>query len=394
MSTIAIDFGTTYSTASWINPQTHQAEPIIFPENGSNKMPSVIAFLDGGAIMVGQKPYNQLNAANAKILERMLLSVKQKMKPQSNYQGVSYTDIVAKILEHIVSQAKQAHPDFNPTDVVLTHPVGFDAAKKTLLTDAARKIGLNPVALREEPIAAARYFVSNGRILRNQGALVYDLGGGTFDLAYVKVDNNGQCGIPIIPQGLNKCGGDDIDQALYDFFLEQMPAPSKEKLRNETDQPFLLRCRMWKESISNNPKNEYTFDELIASTMMAVTLKITKDDFFNVVAATIERTINTTMNMVRDIKAHNYPLDKIILVGGSSQIPLIRNRFNEVLPNVTIISAGNEDVAVSVGALIAALHVNTPPTKERYCMFCGLKNTNLLNREHFFCQFCGKENLI
>ena len=407
MSVIGIDFGTTNSSASWINPQTHQPEVIVFNETGSSKIPSVVYFPSDGDPIVGLAPFQQLENLSAfsddarnMIQRSTITSIKRKLKRNGMYllNGRSFThlDVVSLILKKIKEESAASCPFEDAIDsVVLTHPVIFEEWKKELLRNAALQAGFNSVVLLEEPVSAAIGYINTNKLKDVKGLLVYDFGGGTFDVAYVKIEDDGRYRIPLMPRGDDQCGGDDIDLILYnkwDSLARQTYNRSISPVTGEVDISFLSRCRKNKELLSRVESS--SFSELLpvqgnAQQLQRLQMKITRQQLNEMISPVVDKTIRKTHDLLDDIKEAQLPLDAAILIGGSSRIPMVTDRLRQLLGDVPINTTGKVDVAVALGALSQSTIIRESVRK----CFC-MKDGRELKTSWQFCPFCGTPNYM
>ena len=408
MSVIGIDFGTTFCTASWVNPKNNTPEAIMFPDAVNvYKIPSVVMFPEKGNPIVGTPAYLQIeNAASSAsmdvIMSRTITSIKRKMSRNGSFRSHSYLEIISMIIRYVVEQAKLAcvFPE-SPDKLVLTHPVKFEEWKKEMIKQAAVQADFQEenIFLIEEPIAAALEHVKSNPQANVKGILVYDFGGGTFDVAYVQIDHNGRPHIPIDPEGDSQCGGDDIDMLIYDKW-ETIAKMSLDRHLStniqEADLAFLLQCRKHKELLSSTPNNSFSvlLPPMPGRGLERCEWKTTEHEYNTIIAPIIDRTITRTQTVLNEIEQKKLPLDVVLLIGGSSRIPQVESRLKELLPNqVEIRTTGKVDTAVSVGAVYFATEgftANKGAAKPCFCRFCGKQ---ILSNERF-CRYCGGENFM
>lgn len=413
--TIGIDFGTSFCSASWINPATGKPEAVRFKDTGSEKMPSIIAFSKSGKAFVGSGPYTQLeNLA----VDPTLTEEEREMQLCNFYTGIkthirqgnkwmrpekTYTDddLIALIFKKIKEEVELSCTIDGTIDkVVLTHPVQFGDRKKDMLKHAAALAGFSKVKLLREPESAALYAVKANLVPSNcRGLLVYDFGAGTFDVSYIQIESDGELHMPVQPQGDAHCGGDDIDRALYEDWSKYIKATKGKDIgpnSGELDIAFLYRCRRQKEQLSKG----FLQDEIreYIPGMGSIRRPFTEDDFNRIIKPIIDRTIAKVQVVVNEIKKKQLPLTHAVLIGGSSNLPLVKTKMQSALGNnVKIITTGNYDIAVAVGALYS-LNVKIEPPKpaeqpkpqpqECFCIHCGKK----IMTSHKVCMYCGKPN--
>ena len=407
--TIGIDFGTSFCSASWINPNTGKPEAVRFKDTGSEKLPSVIAFSNSGKAFVGSGPYTQLEnlSIDSSLSEEerdmqlcnFFMSIKTHISQGQIWRRLekSYSDadLIAIILKKIKEEVEISVPIEGKIDkVVLTHPVEFGEWKKDILKEAATSAGFRNVDLLAEPNSAAIYALKAKLIPATcKGLLVYDFGAGTFDVTYLQVDSDGQPHMPVSPQGDAKCGGDDIDKALYDDWNKYTKATKNREVSanpNELDIAFMYRCRRLKEQLSKG----FISDEIseYIPGIGRIRRPFNEQDFNRIVEPIVDRTIAKVKIVLDEIKQKNLPLTHAVLIGGSSNLPLVQTKMQNVLGNgVKLITTGNYDIAVAVGAMYSVdtvIKPKKPEPKECFCIHCGKK----IMTSHKVCMFCGKPN--
>ena len=410
MSEIGIDLGTSFSSASWINPSTNMPEIIIFNENGSAKIPSVVFFPQNGEPLVGQGPYQQVENVSGMspddrnmVLQSTVFSIKRKMKRNGKiYAGTrsyTHTEVISLILSKIREEAiKSCHFNDELTEVTITYPVVFEEWKKDMLKEAAIGAGFTNVHLLEEPVSAAIGFIKANKLDDCKGLLVYDFGGGTFDVAYVKTESDGTYRVPLLPLGDPQCGGDDIDLLMYQEWNSlawQTKQRHIAKQENEIDRGFISQCRKNKELLSIMP--QAIFNEILPPPgFVRLSMKMERAHFNEKIRPVVERTIKKTQQLLDEIKSNNYPLDCAILIGGSSRIPLVMEMLQEILP-VKPQTTGIVDTAVALGAsyyrqgfILKRETLSDIDFDDCYCIYCGKK----LSTAYKFCVFCGKTNYL
>jgi molecular chaperone DnaK (HSP70) len=414
--TIGIDFGTSFCSASWINPITGNPEAVRFSDTGTEKMPSIVAFTSSDEIRIGNVPYQALeDAASADedmrrfIQENTITGIKTRMKYGDQYRRKSKTysndEIIAEILKKIKQQVIESCNITDKIDqAVLTHPVVFEEWKKDCLKHAAALAGFKRVKTLEEPISAALYAIKSGAIPKTcKGLLVYDFGAGTFDVAYVKIESDGDLHLPLTPLGDSNCGGDDIDMALYrnwEKYIKTTKGKSISTDPEEIDLAFLYRCRRQKEQLSRGQMADVI--NAYIPRVGSIRREFSDADFNKIVEPWVDKTIEKTRQLVNEIQAKKLPLDYAVLIGGSSRLPLVKKKMETLLGNSTkVVTTGGLDIAVAVGAMYS---ISTPITKEKpkkeppkptppveyFCTNCGNKIMSNVK----FCMVCGQKNYM
>ena len=413
MTKIGIDFGTSFCSASWINPVTKRPEAVTFHETGTQKMPSVVYYQPDGNVLVGKTAYNYLEDAGLgkfsdekriELLSSIITNIKLRLKPNgvttihdpNNIKGrkIAHQTVVKDIFLKIKTEVEETCFDGEAvTDVTVTHPVNFDEWKKDTLKKAAMQAGFERVELYEEPVSAAMGYLESTE-KRPSGILVYDFGGGTFDAAYVTKGLDGTYRVPFPAEGDSACGGNDIDRLLYE---EWDKLALREKGRsigtdNKLDRGILSRCRSNKETISE--VQQYTFNEMLPPPgFHRISMTLERKRFNEIISPVIDKTIRITQNLLNKIKDGNYPLETVIMIGGSSRIPLISERLSGILPaGVKLQKVLSVDVAVAKGALCEKCLPTLPAAvaEQCHCGYCG----KTIKRMAKHCGFCGKPNFM
>ena len=421
--TIGIDFGTTNCSASLVNPNTGKPEAVRFKDTETWKIPSIIEFLDNGNVFVGKLPFRHIEdiatdqslTEEERIIQEGSFYDKAKsrmsptgywMRPDKNY---THAELISIILQKIKEEVAISY-SINEKDLdklVLTRPVEFPGWKKDILKHAAALAGFKKVKLLEEPKAAAIYALKAKRVPSTcKGLLVYDFGGGTIDVTYVQIESDGELHTPVSSQGDAQCGGDNIDHAIYqdwDTYLKSTKGRGVSPDPTELDVAFMYRCRRLKEECSRNYFRE-EIREYIPG-IGRVNRPFSKKDFDRIVEPIIDKTIAKVNQVLHDVKQKKLPLTHAILIGGSSNLPMVKDKLKAILDGVEIITTNNDDIAVAVGAMYSVttqIHEPQPnetfkakweypkpqPPKECYCIHCGKK----IMTSHKVCMFCGKPN--
>lgn len=408
MAKIGIDFGTTYSTVSYVNNRTQEAVPIRF--NGKEKIPTMLYFPeDGGRPIVGEAAYAKYDACqNAEtsdeadvVLSGIVTGLKRNMSRNERLaipgiRSITYAEAIAIFFKYIKEYAeKTCFEGESVTDVCITYPVAFDETpfKKEILREAARLTGFKVVKLLKEPVAAAIGY-SGKRNLRNQGILIYDFGGGTFDVAYVKFDDIGN-NITFPPMGNPDCGGENIDNALYecwDKIVYNTLHRHISEYENEVFLPVLkMDCMKQKEAMSMGIFQKHMiFLPPHASAIVRLN-PLPQSQWDDIVSPWVDKTIMLTKQMIDKVRAEKskgFDIDKVILIGGSSRLPQVAEKLKSVC-GVEPIPVQDVDVAVANGA---AIYVNTESVQAQtcYCIHDGGK----LRTDQPFCIYCGKPNFL
>jgi molecular chaperone DnaK len=355
---LGIDFGTTNSSMAWLNPATGKAE-ILKNAEGHEKTPSLVYFgadetLVGAsveALLEDLKDYEE--SERQRELQRIVKSIKRSLLSPARIalpdgRDVRPVDVVAAVLSKLKRDAETLHFRAPVTRVVLTCPAVFSAPQRKKLEEAARQAGFTEVELLEEPVAAALAFARDAQ-QPGQSILVYDLGAGTFDLAVIVRGADGQYRLAVEPDGDAQCGGDDFDQALYEYWdklAQRELGRGISRNGQSVDLLFLRDCRAKKESLTM--LQQCTFSRLLAG---GARLKHTMErgTFEGLIRERVEKTARQTAQMLRRAKEAGHPVESVVLIGGASSVPLVREMLKRTLPMEPRVW-GQKDVAVALGA--------------------------------------------
>ncbi|EKU70733.1 molecular chaperone DnaK [Selenomonas sp. F0473] len=345
---IGIDLGTTNSVVSVMEG----GEPtVITNPEGSRITPSVVGFTKDGQRLVGRLAKNQA-VSNP---DRTISSIKRHMG-DSNYHvtidGKSYTppEISAMILQKLKSDA-EAYLGETVSQAVITVPAYFNDSQRQATKDAGKIAGLEVLRIINEPTAAALAYGLDKD--KDETILVFDLGGGTFDVSILEL-SEGVFEVKAT-NGDTHLGGDDFDKKIMDWMVEEFKKEngidlSKDKM---SAQRLIEAAEKAKIELSNMSQTNINlpFITADASGPKHLDLTLTRAKFDELTADLVERTMEPTRKAMEDAGLSGSDIDKIILVGGSSRIPAVQEAIRKILGKEP--SKGvNPDECVSIGAAI------------------------------------------
>jgi WD40 repeat protein/actin-like ATPase involved in cell morphogenesis len=356
---LAIDFGTTNSVMAWVNPDG-QAE-VINNAEGEPKTPSLVYYGEGGTL-VGKYAASFIEDemrfldpdAQQRETARVMRSVKRLLGQATLIAlpgGLMLrpVDVAAEIFKKLKQDAEDGIFHEPLRRAVVTYPAAFDPTQQQAIEQAARQAGFEDVRLLAEPEAAALAYTRLGRAV-GEGVLVYDLGGGTFDLSVLSRDSDeGMYRLALENEGDARLGGDDIDQLLHDHCLKLAAGQLGADLP-AFDINFLYDCRKRKENLSGSAAQ--TFSSLFNGRPFRH--KMERGEFEALIEPLIGRTVRKTQQMLKRAEDAGVKVDTLVLIGGSSRIPLIERRLEEVLP-VAPFKFHQADCAVALGAAFYTL---------------------------------------
>lgn len=317
-----IDLGTTYSAIAYVD---EHGKPVIVPNQESERItPSVVLF-DNDSVIVGNTAKESAKVEPHRVVSR----VKQHMGDPHfvfEYEDQVYSpeDISSFILRKVVGDAEIALGGEPITDVVITCPAYFGTAEREATANAGRLAGLNVRAILNEPTAAAiAYGLEQGE---NQTVLVYDLGGGTFDITMIDIQD--RLIRVICTGGDHRLGGALWDEAIVMHLAEQFREQSGEE-SDPLDDPevlndLFLQAERGKKTLTQREKAPFR----VTHAGKQARVELDRDKFEEITRHLLDRTIELTREMLSDARAKGHEtFDKIILVGGATRMPQIQARL-------------------------------------------------------------------
>ncbi len=347
--TIGIDLGTTNSCVAVIEG----GEPVVIPNaEGARTTPSVVAFSKTGERMVGQVAKRQA-ITNP---ERTVSSIKREMG--SNYKvtidGKSYTpqEISAMVLQKLKADA-EAYLGEPVTSAVITVPAYFTDAQRQATKDAGKIAGLDVKRIINEPTAAAlSYGVDKDN---DQKVMVYDLGGGTFDVSIIEMGDGVQ--EVLATAGNNRLGGDDFDQRIMDWILNSFKAEqgidlSGDKMAMQRIKEAAEKAKIELSGVTSAAIN-LPFITADATGPKHLDMTLSRAKFNELTADLVEKTMGPVRQALSDSGLSIGEISKVLLVGGSSRIPAVQEAVKNFIGKEPF-KGINPDECVAIGAAIQA----------------------------------------
>jgi molecular chaperone DnaK len=353
---VGIDLGTTNSVVSVLEG----GEPtVIANAEGARTTPSVVAFSKSGEVLVGEIAKRQ--AVNN--IDRTVTSVKRHMGTDWNVKvdDKTYTaqEISARVLQKLKTDA-ESYLGEDVTDAVITVPAYFNDAERQSTKEAGEIAGLNVLRIVNEPTAAAlAYGLDKGK--EDEQILVFDLGGGTFDVSLLEVgkDEDDFSTIQVkATSGDNRLGGDDWDQRVVDYLLEQ--TKSKTGVDLSKDKIALQRLReaaeQAKKELSSATSTNISLQYLSVTQDGPVHLDepLSRAKFQDLTKDLLERTKKPFNDVIKETGISLSEIDHIVLVGGSTRMPAVSELVKELAGGKEPNKGVNPDEVVAVGATLQA----------------------------------------
>lgn len=348
MKTIGIDLGTTNSCVAVME----NGEPVVIANaEGSRTTPSVVAFQKDGSRLVGQVAKRQA-VSNP---DRTVSSIKRHMGSDYKVEidGKSYTpqEISAMILSKLKKDA-ESYLGGEVKDAVITCPAYFTDSQRQATKDAGKIAGLNVLRIINEPTAAALSYGLD-KEGKTQKVIIYDLGGGTFDVSVMEIGDgvfevlatNGNCML----------GGDDFDKRIMDYLVDQFKAKegidlSGDKLAMQRLKEAAEKAKIELSGMSSTNIN-LPFITADATGPKHLDVDLTKQKFDALTADLVEATVVPMKKAMEDAKLSYSDIDKVILVGGSTRIPAVIDEVRKITGKEPF-KGINPDECVAIGAAI------------------------------------------
>ena len=362
---VGIDLGTTNSLIAIIHPETKQA--VALKEHSSSSLvPSIIHFDENGNITVGEeakqylitepqntifsakrlmgKSYNDIKNNNSfftyKIIDDDTESLVKVQVGNKFYSPVEFSSFILKELkqraEHILKTPVNK--------AVVTVPAYFNDAQRQATRDAGKLAGLDVLRIINEPTAASLAYGIGLHKDDHKTIAVYDLGGGTFDISILRISN----GIfeVLSTNGDTYLGGDDFDNAIVKFWLKQLSI-NEDELKNNKEFSQTIRLK------AEEAKKQLSFNEHFSDNLKGRKIRISKDEFEKLIQPFIDKTIACCKNALKDANLTTNDIEVIVMVGGSTRVPVINKTISDFFGKEVNISM-NPDEVVALGAALQA----------------------------------------
>ena len=345
---IGIDLGTTNSCVSVMEG----GEAVVIPNaEGDRTTPSVVAFTKNGERLVGQIAKRQA-VTNP---ENTVISIKRDMgtnkKVTINGEEFTPQEISAMILQKLKTDAEN-YLGQKVTEAVITVPAYFSDSQRQATKDAGKIAGLNVLRIINEPTAAAlAYGVDKEN--KEQKVLIYDLGGGTFDVSILEI-GDGVFEV-LATSGNNKLGGDDFDEKIIEYLVSEFKKEQGIDLSKDN-----MAMQRLKEAAENAKKElsqagqttiNLPFITADANGPKHMNITLTRAKFEELIRPLVEKTLEPVNQALKDAKLSSSDIDQVLLVGGSTRVPLVQEEVKKITgkePHKGI----NPDECVSLGASI------------------------------------------
>lgn len=362
---VGIDLGTTNSLVAIIHPETRK--PVVLKEHdGTALVPSVVHFNDVGSITVGNaakeylisdpqntifsvkrlmgKSYNDIKDHSSFFTYKILDDDTERLvKIQLGNKFYSPIELSSLILKELKARAEHILKT-SVSRAVITVPAYFNDAQRQATRDAGKLAGLDVLRIVNEPTAASLAYGLGMKKDEIKTVAVYDLGGGTFDISILRITN----GIfeVLSTNGDTYLGGDDFDSAVAKHWQNQLQI-SSEQIKNNKSLAQSFRLTAEEAKICLSAQADFT------SKINEYEVRLVKSEFENLIQPFVDRTINCCKNALKDAGLSVENIDEVIMVGGSTRVPLVQNMVKNFFKK-SLHDSMNPDEVVALGAAVQA----------------------------------------
>ncbi|MGH3771030.1 MAG: Hsp70 family protein [Pseudonocardiaceae bacterium] len=359
---LGIDAGTTFTAAAICREEAgRRALPEVIPlGTRSTAVSSVVYLAPDGQVVVGQDAEGHAVTHPERVVREFTRRIGDEVPMVVGGLPHSAPEIAATVLRWVIDRVEQREGG-PAAGIVITHPASWGTYKIRIMAQALRAAGLPEITFRTEPEAAAASYALRERIESGSTIAVYDLGGGTFNAAVVRKTGASTFSVLGQPQGLDDLGGADFDDAVVNHVLAAVPALAT---LDPTDPATLAataalrrECTEAKEALSAD--TEVTIPVLVPGIQSQV--RLVRAEFEDMIHPQVTRTIEALRQALRSAELTAPDLDVVLLVGGSSRVPLVTQLVSAELGRPVAIDA-DPKTAIALGAVLLALPTDTTAT--------------------------------
>ena len=363
---VGIDLGTTNSLVAY----TKDGETVTVKEHGGKSalVPSVVHFAADGSIVVGDAAKEKLETEPQNTIysvKRLLGKSYGDVENLEDYLGYQVIDdedentlvkirvgdkfftpieLSAEILKEL-KKRMEAELKATISRAVITVPAYFNDSQRQATRDAGKLAGLDVLRIVNEPTAASLAYGLNGQQSEeSQTIAVYDLGGGTFDISILQIED----GIfeVLSTNGDTFLGGDDFDRVIVDYWMEKNGLTKADLIANKSlSQALRLRAEEAKKAL--------TYDLKFANDLEGIECRISRQQFQDLILPLVQKTIDCCRNALKDSELETSAIDHVVMVGGSTRVPLVQEKVSEFFGK-QVNDSLNPDEVVAIGAAIQA----------------------------------------
>ena len=347
-----IDLGTTYSVIATLD-DNNMPMIIANQDDSSDLLASAVYFQEGAEPVVGEAAKSQKDAEPDRVVEFVKRFIGKSDAPKYEFDGQVYDPITISALILKRMKAYAAAQGYDVENVVITCPAYFGMEEKAATKQAGEIAGFNVMNIVHEPTAAAINYCAR-EYGENRKAMVYDLGGGTFDISLfdLKVDEDGRVNVDVIRTGGDdRLGGIDWDARMFDYMCQKYADENGTDVSDMEDElKAIIRSQVEqaKKDLSQLPRKSFNIGYAGDRTR----IELTREEFEEQTQDLVQRTMDFVTRLLSDSELTPDDVDVVLLVGGSTLMPMIKNAVESLFPGKVRVEQPN--LAVAKGAALSA----------------------------------------
>ncbi|MCO7137062.1 Hsp70 family protein [[Clostridium] leptum] len=352
---VGIDIGTSYSSICIMGPDG-KAQPVDISTGTSMygskySLPSAVFIEESGNILVGQAAMSSRKVKPQNFHMEFKRDLGQDIPILLGQSKFLPEDLYTELFRHMKTRAEKTYGE-RIEKAYLTYPASFGNKKKEKILSAAKAAGLFNVELVDEPTAAAMSYCAAGLVEDGQTLLVYDFGGGTFDVSIIRYED-GRFTLLAQPDGLEHCGGIDVDRLIYQDMLGKI---DPDTLGEFYKKPlYRMRLESQISELAVKAKHHLSFaesyQEYIELGLDMIPYELTAEKLNEMIAPLVGQTISVCRSILKSAELSVSDLSAILMVGGTSRIPLVQKMVRQFAGKVPVLSSIDLELAVAQGAI-------------------------------------------
>ncbi len=362
---VSIDIGTSYSSICMLDPDG-KVQPVDISTGasmygGKYSLPTAVFVEDNGNILIGQAAMTRRKSNPRNFCMEFKRNFGEEAPILLSSRSFKPEELYTELFRHMKACAERTYGE--PIEsAYLTCPASYGEARKEKLRSAARAAGLFQVELVDEPTAAAMCYCAAGYIQDGQILLVYDFGGGTFDVSLLEY-RNGAFRLLSEPEGLEQCGGADMDHLILEDMLQAVGQEILEELKQSQRHYLLFTSQLAEMAVraKHHLSAADVFEEDIVIGFDMVPYRLTLEQLNQMIAPLVEGTVELCRQAVKNAGISEADVSAVLMAGGSSRVPLVRDMASRIAPDASLLCAVDLELAVAQGALEYRLFTASKP---------------------------------
>ncbi|MGH3886592.1 MAG: Hsp70 family protein [Pseudonocardiaceae bacterium] len=356
---LGIDVGTTFTAAAICREVAGRRPlPEVIPLGSrSAAVSSVVYLAEDGQIVVGEAAERRAVTDSGRVVREFKRRIGDEVPMMIGGVSHSASEIAAMVVRWVVDRV--AEREGEPAQgITITHPASWGTYKTRIMTDALRAADLSEVMFRTEPEAAAASYSMQERVATGSTIAVYDLGGGTFDAAVVRKTGTETFSVLGLPEGIEWLGGVDFDDAVFGHIVAKVPDLSE--LDPEAPATLAATARLRREC--TEAKEALSADTEVTIPVLApgvqTQVRLVRAEFEDLIRSQVTETVEALRRALRSADVGPEDLDVVLLVGGSSRVPLVAQLVSAELGRPVAVDA-DPTAAIALGAALTTLPTGT-----------------------------------